>query len=68
MKNLMKISEVAAEIAKNSTGQCCERQAWNYVNRNPRLVKRVKRGHFTFFQRNGVKKLCLAINEGKAAR
>lgn len=68
MKNLLTIGQVTAEIrAKCHT--CSERTAWKLINKNPRLIRRIRRGpKFVFFKAQAVKRLCTAINMGKAKR
>jgi hypothetical protein len=68
VKNLVKIGDVAAAVAEHALGSCCVRSAWNLVDKNPGIIKRIKRGHYTFFDTRAVNRLCVAIIKGKAAR
>lgn len=65
---LLTIDQLAAMIAGNCH-PCGVRTAWNLVNKNPRLIQRVKRGpKFVRFKPAQAVKLCKAINQGKAKR
>jgi hypothetical protein len=67
MKNLLNIKELAEFLAANALGSCCERAAWGWVNANPKLIQRERRGaRRVFFKRSHAKRLALAIANGKA--
>lgn len=64
---LLNIGQLADYLAQNALGSCCERTAWDYVNKNPRLIRRERRGkRRVFFQLNHAARLAHAIASGKA--
>jgi hypothetical protein len=66
MKNLINISQVAEHISA-FCHPCSDRTAWSIVNRNPKLIPRVRRGKkFVFFSVASVERLAAAINSGGA--
>lgn len=65
---LLTIDQLAAKIAAECH-PCCVRTAWNLVNKNARLIQRVKRGpKCVRFKPAHAQKLVAAINTGKAKR
>lgn len=68
MKDLINIDALALLIQCNCH-PCSTRTAWTLVNKNPRIISRIKRGgKFVFFKRQSALRLCNAINDGRAKR
>ena len=68
MISLLTISELT-DLIRKQCHPCCERTAWNLVNKNPRLIRRHRMGaKCVRFKSTQALNLCTAIRDGRAKR